>query len=109
MSQEMTSDAMEDFVALQDAVESLVTSGPVPRVAQLTSLEFLRNYVSQNRPVVITDLFRDAPALRKWSLDYLRETIGETEITVDFTPDGYGDAVKCLSGLCLFPVVHCMP
>lgn len=33
------------------------------------------------------------PALRSWTPDYLRRKIGDTEVTIDVTPNGKGDAV----------------
>jgi hypothetical protein len=44
--------------------------------------EFLNDYYSTNRPVIITGMMDDWPALRKWNLDFFQEQFGEREIEV---------------------------
>jgi peptidyl-lysine (3S)-dioxygenase / protease len=51
-----------------------------------TALEFLREYVALNMPVVIRGAFSHWPALSKWTDDYLCEHLGEKEISVEVTP-----------------------
>lgn len=58
-----------------------------------TPLEFYRNYVSKNLPVLIEHSLSHWPALKKWSADYLRNKIGETQVTVAVTPNGQADAI----------------
>ena len=43
---------------------------------------FLREHYSRNRPVVMTGAFDDWPARKKWSLDYINQTCGHTEVQV---------------------------
>src|SRR5260370_6075900 len=43
---------------------------------------FLRDYYSTNRPVIITGMMDDWPALRKWNLDYFAENFGDREVEV---------------------------
>jgi hypothetical protein len=57
-------------------------SGEIERRHQLSRLEFLRDYYSTNRPVVITGMMDDWPAMRKWNLDYFSRSFGEREIEV---------------------------
>jgi hypothetical protein len=57
-------------------------SGEIERRHQLSRLEFLRDYYSTNRPVVITGMMEDWPAMRKWNLDYFSSSFGEREIEV---------------------------
>ncbi|XP_044248444.1 bifunctional peptidase and (3S)-lysyl hydroxylase JMJD7 isoform X3 [Ursus americanus] len=59
-----------------------------------TPLQFYRDWVCPNRPCIIRNALRHWPALRKWSLPYLRATVGSTEVSVAVTPDGYADAVR---------------
>ncbi|XP_032965086.1 cytosolic phospholipase A2 beta isoform X2 [Rhinolophus ferrumequinum] len=59
-----------------------------------TPLHFYRDWVCPNRPCVIRNALRHWPALQKWSLPYLRATVGSTEVSVAITPDGYADAVR---------------
>ncbi|XP_037690166.1 bifunctional peptidase and (3S)-lysyl hydroxylase JMJD7 isoform X2 [Choloepus didactylus] len=59
-----------------------------------TPLHFYRNWVCPNRPCIIRNALWHWPALQKWSLPYLRATVGSTEVSVAVTPDGYADAVR---------------
>ncbi|XP_077978121.1 bifunctional peptidase and (3S)-lysyl hydroxylase Jmjd7-like [Glandiceps talaboti] len=57
-------------------------------------LGFHREWVCANRPVIIEGAIDDWPALKKWqNLHYLRNKIGEKEVSVAVTPNGYADAV----------------
>lgn len=45
----------------------------IPRVSGAPSpLDFHRNWVCPNKPVVFTDAFEDWPALPRWNNEYLR-------------------------------------
>nr|XP_006201743.2 bifunctional peptidase and (3S)-lysyl hydroxylase JMJD7 isoform X2 [Vicugna pacos] len=57
-------------------------------------LHFYRDWVCPNRPCIIRNALQHWPALHKWSLSYLRATVGSTEVSVAVTPDGYADAVQ---------------
>ncbi|KAK9721492.1 hypothetical protein K7432_003373 [Basidiobolus ranarum] len=57
-----------------------------------TALEFSR-YVAANRPFVVRGGAQSWPAMEKWSNEYLTSVIGEEEVTVATTPNGYADAV----------------
>ncbi|XP_076308025.1 bifunctional peptidase and (3S)-lysyl hydroxylase Jmjd7-like isoform X2 [Tachypleus tridentatus] len=46
-----------------------------------------------NVPVLFRQAVRHWPALKKWTNQYLRDKIGQKEVTVAVTPTGYGDAV----------------
>ncbi|XP_058521994.1 bifunctional peptidase and (3S)-lysyl hydroxylase JMJD7 isoform X2 [Ochotona princeps] len=59
-----------------------------------TPLCFYRDWVCPNRPCIIRNALCHWPALHKWSLPYLRATVGSTEVSVAVTPDGYADAVR---------------
>ncbi|CAI5461036.1 unnamed protein product [Closterium sp. Yama58-4] len=66
----------------------------------LSPLEFYRDYVAANRPCVITGAVNHWPALSLWQTDqYLVDALGEKKITVDFTPDGHGDAIVWRDGV----------
>ena len=70
------------------------SSDSVPRVAarDLTRLTFLRDFVAKSRPVVITGAIESWPAAR-WSPSSLSERHGGTVVTVNMTPNGWGDAL----------------
>jgi len=59
-------------------------STTVERRHRLTRGEFLNGYYSTNRPVIITGMMDDWPALQKWGLDYFAETFGDREVEVSF-------------------------
>jgi hypothetical protein len=55
----------------QDAKDLIVTSH-IQRIKKPMALEFYRDYVSANKPVIITGCVDDWPAMTKWTNDYLR-------------------------------------
>lgn len=59
----------------------------IPRKERLSAEEFLRDYYSTNRPVIITGMMDDWPALKKWNLDYFREHFADREVEVQFGRD----------------------
>ncbi|CAH1786743.1 unnamed protein product [Owenia fusiformis] len=59
-----------------------------------SAIEFLRNWVCPNKPVIIKNAIDHWPALQRWEQhSYLRDKIGNKEVTVTATPNGYADAV----------------
>ncbi len=58
------------------------SSSQVERRHKLSRDEFLRDYYTTNRPVVITGMMDDWPAMRKWNLDFFRDRFGDREIEV---------------------------
>ena len=59
----------------------------IPRKHQLSGEEFLRDYYSTNRPVIITGMMVDWPALKKWNMAYFRAHFAEREVEVQFGRD----------------------
>lgn len=58
-----------------------------------TPLEFYRDWVSPNVPVIFQNAISHWPALHKWSPNYLRKKLGSKQISVAVTPNGFADAV----------------
>jgi hypothetical protein len=56
----------------------------IERRHRLSSDEFLQEYYSANRPVIITGMMDDWPAKTKWNLDYFRSRFGQREVEVQF-------------------------
>ena len=54
-------------------------SGEIDRRHKLSRDEFLREYYATNRPVIITGMMDDWPAMRKWNLDYFAEKFGDRD------------------------------
>lgn len=83
------------FKVLSQDARDLYLESHVKRIQVPTPLVFYRDYVSRNRPVVIQGAIDDWSALDKWqSLSYLRDKLKDASVTIDVTPDGYGDCVK---------------
>jgi hypothetical protein len=54
---------------------------------------FLRQHVATNTPVLIRGATDHWPATELWDKQYLDSKAGNREISVELTPNGYGDAV----------------
>lgn len=59
-------------------------SDQIERRDRLSREEFLGEYYTTNRPVIITGMMDDWPAMRSWSLDYFAERFGDREVEVQF-------------------------
>ena len=51
-------------------------SSEIERRHKLSRQEFLRDYYTTNRPVIITGMMDDWPAMRKWNLDFFHQRFG---------------------------------
>ncbi|XP_014213914.1 jmjC domain-containing protein 7 [Copidosoma floridanum] len=60
----------------------------------LSPLEFYKNYVSKNIPVVIKGGIKHWSAIEKWGISYFKQKIGNKVVNVAVTPNGYADAVS---------------
>ena len=56
----------------------------IPRRHRLSRAEFLAEYYSTNRPVIITGMMDDWPALRRWNLDFFLQHFAGREVEVQF-------------------------
>lgn len=67
----------------------------IPVIHNPSPLDFYVNFVSKGLPCIITGLTDDWPCRtqREWTLDYLKETMGDGSVSVDVTPDGVCDRV----------------
>ncbi|MBW4611887.1 MAG: cupin-like domain-containing protein [Desmonostoc vinosum HA7617-LM4] len=54
----------------------------VERRSNLSGDEFVREYASVGKPVIITDVMQDWNALRKWNLDFFKSEYGSIEYFV---------------------------
>ncbi|XP_022093115.1 uncharacterized protein LOC110980592 [Acanthaster planci] len=60
------------------------SDGPVPEYnVFLHPVEFYQNHVSTRKPVVFRQSMTDAPALQKWTDQYLQEKYGELDVLVE--------------------------
>lgn len=56
----------------------------IPRRHRLSREDFLRDHYSAGRPVIITGMMDDWPALSKWNLDHFQAQLGERIVEVQF-------------------------
>jgi len=57
-------------------------SGVIERKHKLSRKEFFEDYYSPSRPVIITGMMDDWPAMKKWDLDFFATQFGNREIEV---------------------------
>eukprot|EP00301_Raphidiophrys_heterophryoidea_P013760 c2127_g1_i1.p1 GENE.c2127_g1_i1~~c2127_g1_i1.p1 ORF type:complete len:308 (+),score=57.92 c2127_g1_i1:42-926(+) len=82
------------FLELSREYQELYHADDIDRVYCLSVTDFLRDYVAQNKPVVIEGGAESWPAIQSWkSREYLREKLGQDLVSVDMTPTGYADAI----------------
>jgi peptidyl-lysine (3S)-dioxygenase / protease len=60
-----------------------------------SAIDFLRNFVWESQPVIIRNGMNDWPA-RKWTIESLTEHLKDTQVEVNLTPSGRGDAIHSL-------------
>ena len=70
------------FFHLQRELEETSCGPLVPRKSRLSSDEFLTEYYSQNRPVIITDVLSRWPAMSKWNREYFQSTAGSQLVEI---------------------------
>ena len=77
-----------------DAAELYLPS-QIPTVHRCPDpLEFYRNWVAPNCPVVFRGAVSHWPAITKWTSSYLKSLVGDKQVDVAVTPNGYADAVR---------------
>ncbi|MFA9217979.1 MAG: cupin-like domain-containing protein [Sphingomonadaceae bacterium] len=54
----------------------------IPRRSKLSGADFYREFYQQNRPVLITDMVDDWPAMHQWNHQYLKEHFGAAQVEV---------------------------
>lgn len=90
---------LESVLALQQALSELsFGSQVVERRSHVSPEEFRERYYCANRPVVLTGLFDQSPALRSWSPAYFRERCGDATVEIMAGRDGDRDyEINCES------------
>lgn len=80
-------------VLSQEAKELYLGNQIIEINGTIDPLMFYRDYVSKNLPVVIRGGIQQWPAIKKWTITYLRELLGNKLVSVAVTPNGYADAI----------------
>ncbi len=55
----------------------------IERRSNVSYQEFAKNYLYANKPVIITDVLRDWPALRRWSPEFFKQEFGNMKFTLN--------------------------
>ncbi|STD12645.1 Uncharacterised protein [Chryseobacterium carnipullorum] len=53
---------------------------PIDVVDDITQEEFMEKYLKPRRPVVIKNMARKWPAYQKWTMEYVKEVVGDVEV-----------------------------
>ncbi len=56
--------------------------GEIERIPPPPFKDFVKDYLSKNRPVILTDAMEDWPAYQKWNLDYFRQVHGNSVVSI---------------------------
>ncbi|CAO1383860.1 unnamed protein product [Diamesa serratosioi] len=73
--------------------DNMSVEAPVPETFQIpSSMNFLRDNVGKNLPLVIREVTKDWSAM-KWNSNFLRKTLGDKIVNVAITPNGYADGL----------------
>ena len=76
--------AKHDWVLETQRRMNRLRAPEVPRRHRLSREEFLDGYYSAGRPVIITGMMDDWPAMQRWSLDYFQHRCGERVVEIQF-------------------------
>eukprot|EP00257_Ricinus_communis_P028178 XP_025015592.1 jmjC domain-containing protein 7 isoform X3 [Ricinus communis] len=81
--------------SLWDEVRELSLSTTIERLdSPPTPLEFLRNYVSPNKPCIISNAISHWPALSLWpNHSYLTHSLSHSSVSLHLTPHGRADSL----------------
>lgn len=53
---------------------------PIDVVEDITQEEFRKKYLIPRKPVVIRNMAKNWPAYQKWTMEYMKETVGDVEV-----------------------------
>ncbi|WP_370899014.1 cupin-like domain-containing protein [Chryseobacterium gossypii] len=53
---------------------------PIDIVDDISQEEFIQKYLKPRKPVVIKNMARKWPAYQKWTMDYMKEVVGDVEV-----------------------------
>lgn len=79
--------AKRDWVLGIQATLDRMGGAGIERKARLSGEDFFRQHYVTNRPVIITGMLDEFPALTRWNLDYFADKFGERMVEVQFGRD----------------------
>ncbi|CAG9792632.1 unnamed protein product [Diatraea saccharalis] len=89
----MSDKIIEAFNVLNEETTALYLDADVTQINELDPLEFQRDYVSKNLPVIIKGGCASWSATKKWSIQYFRDKIPNKKVSVALTPNGFADGI----------------
>ncbi|PQP98791.1 hypothetical protein Pyn_35555 [Prunus yedoensis var. nudiflora] len=109
-SKDNRTSSMEEIETLWKEVREL-SLGDSGRVDHLefppNPLQFLRDFVCQNKPCIISNATLHWPALSSWTQDsYLTGALSSADVSLHLTPHGQADALVPLDGSLCFSSAH---
>ncbi|XP_021893560.1 jmjC domain-containing protein 7 isoform X2 [Carica papaya] len=89
---------MKEIETLWEEVRALTAGSYTTEIQRLdsppSSLHFVRDFVSQNKPCIISNATIHWPALSLWrNPSYLSSLLGNSLVSLHLTPDGHADAL----------------
>lgn len=81
------------YRVLNEESSALYLGNSIAETGILEPMQFLREYVSKNIPVVIRNGCSHWPAVSKWNAAYFREKIPDKNVVVAITPNGLADGI----------------
>jgi Cupin-like domain len=77
----------------------------IPTVENIDPDQFFATYYNRNRPVRLTGLVADWPALSKWSFDYVEQLLGDVSVGVQWDRDANPDyEAQCFDHKAVMPL-----
>ncbi|CAH2237643.1 jg11323 [Pararge aegeria aegeria] len=89
----MTDIILEACRILHEESSALYLGGDVAETNLIEPLQFYRDYVSKNIPVIIRGGCAKWPAVQKWNSHYFRKVLFNKKVTVALTPNGLADGI----------------
>ncbi|KAG7300906.1 hypothetical protein JYU34_015249 [Plutella xylostella] len=89
----MSSTITESLNVLYEESSALYLGSEIAEVTSIDPIQFHREYVAKNIPVVIRGGCASWPAVSKWNADYFNKTIPDKQVTVAVTPNGLADGI----------------
>uniref|UniRef100_A0A336KNJ7 CSON013302 protein n=3 Tax=Culicoides sonorensis TaxID=179676 RepID=A0A336KNJ7_CULSO len=97
--QQMDKTLEDAFSVLNEESRDLFLPRNIPELFEIPSaMEFLRDNVSKNIPLVIREGCK-WPCIEKWSSQYFRQTMAYKPVKVALTPNGYADGIAEWKGI----------
>jgi len=79
------SESLKETLNWNDSLQNLIPKKHrIDRVSKISPQDFYNNYYLKQKPVIITDMATEWPAIQKWNIDYLRKQVGHYKHTFHY-------------------------